>query len=140
MKCRPRTSPGMGPRAIPSRARSMPMTKGSSTRLRATRIADRHNPFRAFALAPTSGIAVAVAIAISDLRPLMPTPLNGRSATRVARSGMNEPCVTSGAVRGIRSCADQRGFEPEATPHGVPFPGDDAPGNGDLSKRLSFAY
>ena len=127
MKCRPRTSPGMGPRAIPSRARSMPVTKQSSIRLRATRIADRHNALRAFAFsrvhtsanaiasanALTSAIAIAHSIAIGDLRSLTLAPLNGRSATRVAQSGMNEPCVTGDAVREIRSCADQCGFEPE---------------------------
>ncbi|CAG4909992.1 hypothetical protein LMG31841_03924 [Paraburkholderia saeva] len=44
MKCRPHTSDRIGPRAIPARAHSAPVTKPSSTRLRAARVADRHDP------------------------------------------------------------------------------------------------
>ncbi|CAG4925872.1 hypothetical protein R70241_05413 [Paraburkholderia saeva] len=44
MKCRPHTSWDIGPRAIPAHAHSTLVTRLSSTRLRAARVADRHNP------------------------------------------------------------------------------------------------
>ncbi|CAG4891415.1 hypothetical protein R52603_02260 [Paraburkholderia saeva] len=98
-KCRPHTSWDIGPRAIPARAHSTPVTKPSSTRLRATRVVDRHN----------LSSPLVHANRFTHRSP-NPVALSGRTATNGVRSGMNERCVTGGAVREIRSRADPCGF------------------------------
>ena len=148
MKCRPRNDATwvrheFVPRTAPF------VTKDSSTRLRAARVADHHN-------APLFGSA-------NDIDDVPPSRFGGRhrrvilresprrivaDASSTTAAGRPHPRRTQCGVggmsalsravtqRGTNSCRTHVTSHARATLHGWPFPGDDTPGRGTLSSAF----